>query len=247
MSTLHLFGKEHFSKDISTDTVKTATIQSLLDIEFEQRSEKWRDIFLENIAYATLAIHSKEVSLHQDGFPYLQVKVNDSLNSSSPFVLSQNIQTLLDHGFGLAVGKENSTQLDWVFSYGDLVNFQLNNEFYTDGSVFSTENTNLTIDKDEKILMGQPSELILPLFVRSQIKEFLVHAGISFPKVMLIARNYEDEENVSQDLVFNLTSQLFKSTSEFNQVMHTIEWFLPKHYSFFGLDEHTVDNGFLPL
>jgi len=64
---------------------------------------------------------------------------------------------------------------------------------------------------------------------------------------MLIARNYTDEETATQDLVFNIMPTQFASEKDFDTIMNTLQWFLPKHYSFFGVDEMSIENGFLPL
>jgi len=147
---------------------------------------------------------------------------------------------------GLAINTHQE-QPDWIFSYGDLVNYSLNNEFYSDESIFSKKTEEAHIDKDEKILVGQPSETILPKDLRHNLREYLVNMGIKEPKIMLIARNYDDETLVSQDLVFNITPAMFQTEQDFKQIMASISWFLPRHYSYMGIDEQTVENGFMPL
>lgn len=153
---------------------------------------------------------------------------------------------LLQSGFGVALNtrKENP---DWMFSYVDLMNYALRNEFYTDDHHFARNNEDFVIGNDEEILVGQPSEEILPSYARQQIREFLQYSGVRNPMVMLIARNYTDEEQVTQDLVFNITPKNFANEQEYKQAMSTISWFLPKHYSLVGLDSETVGSGFQPL
>jgi len=112
---------------------------------------------------------------------------------------------------------------------------------------FRKKNEQTTIGKDEEILVGQPSETILPHHVRTQLREFLDYYGVKNAKIMLIARNYKDEEKVSQDLVFNIVANQFRTEKEFTNIMEAIGWFLPRHYSYIGLDEFAVENGFMPL
>jgi hypothetical protein len=137
---------------------------------------------------------------------------------------------VLPKGFGIAINTQNENP-DWVFTYGDLVNYFLNGEFYTDDSVFSKKNEQTIIGKDEEILVGQPAETILPQAVRTQLREFLDYYGVKNTKVMLLARNYKDEENASQDLAFNIVANQFRTEKEFTNIMEAIGWFLPRHYS----------------
>lgn len=228
------------------DLEKTITINQLMGTAFSERDEQWRDQFLNHIDGANLKLGEPEVAISKDGFPYIQLQTVSTGESFQAFVIKNQLDTILEQGFGIAINA-HLNQPDWIFSYGDLVNLKLNGSFYTDNKVFSDPKEYLGIDKDEKILVGQPSEEIFPNFLRRQIREFLQYSGIKNPKIMLIARNYTDEERASQDLVFNIIPAQFPSEKDFNTIMNTIQWFLPKHYSFFGVDELAIENGFQPL
>jgi hypothetical protein len=210
---------------------------------FGDRDESWRDRFLEAIDGANLKIASQEVIIGKDGFPYLQLETVEVGENFRAFVIDKELPTILQHGLGIVINARNEGA-DWVFSYGDIVNLELNDEFYTDDSIFSIRQEHVSLASDEKVLIGQPSDAILPKYLRTQIREFLFHFGVRTPKIMLLARNYEDEQNVTQDLVFNLTPQQFAGKEAFDEVMRTLSWFLPKHYSFFCIDETTIENGF---
>ena len=93
---------------------------------------------------------------------------------------------LLDKGFGVAINpKENS--VDWVFSYGDIVNLHLNNELSTKTDTVEIANE-VTIEKDEKVLIAQPSESFLPSQARQALRTFLKSIGIKRPKIMMVCR-----------------------------------------------------------
>lgn len=228
------------------DLEKTIIINQLMDTPFSERDEQWRDHFLGHIDGANLKLGETEVAISRDGFPYIQLQTVTTDESFQAFVIKNQLDTVLEQGFGITINA-HLDQPDWVFSYGDLVNHKLNGSFYTDHSIFSDPKDYLGINKDEEILVGQPSEEIFPDFLRRQIREFLQYSGVKNPKIMLIARNYTDEARASQDLVFNFIPVQFPSEKEFNTVMNTIQWFLPKHYSFFGVDELAIENGFHPL
>ncbi|PRD47467.1 hypothetical protein [Sphingobacterium haloxyli] len=228
------------------DLEKTIIINQLMGAPFSERDEQWRDHFLSHIDGANLKLGEPEVAISKDGFPYIQLQTVAAGESFQAFVIKNQLNTILDQGFGIAINA-HLQQPDWIFSYGDVVNLKLNGSFYSDKSVFSNSKEYLGIDKDEEILVGQPAEEIFPNFLRRQIREFLRYSGVKNPKIMLIARNYTDEERASQDLVFNIIPAQFQSEKDFNAIMNTIQWFLPKHYSFFGVDELAIENGFQPL
>jgi len=225
---------------------QTLVINQLMGVPFTERDGQWRDNFLSHIEGANLKLDDPEVVVSTDGFPYIQLQTAATEESFQAYIIEKQLDIIMEQGFGIVINS-HLEQPDWIFSYGDLVNLKLNGEFYTDKSIFSDPNEYTNIDKDEEILVGQPSETILPGYLRRQVREFLQYSGVKNPKIMLIARNYTDEEHASQDLVFNIMPTQFVSESDFNTVMSTIQWFLPKHYSFFGVDELAIGNGFQPL
>lgn len=226
------------------DLEKTVTINALVQTPFEQRDAAWVDSFLTAIDQANLKLGNPEVIIANDGFPYIQLQTVDANESFHAFVINKQLPSILMQGFGIVINAQNERP-DWVFSYGDICNYELNDSFYTDDSIFSVNKENVVIGQDEKILIGQPSDAILPKYLKNQIREFLLHAGIKSPKSMLIARNFEDENDAKQDLVFNFTPAQFPNEKAFQEVANTVAWFLPKHYSILFIDEAAVDNGFL--
>lgn len=225
------------------DLEKTVTLNNLMQVPFDERDQQWVADFLQNIDQANLKLGNPEVIIASDGFPYIQLQTVNTNESFQAFVISKQLPTILTQGFGIVINPQNDRP-DWVFSYGDICNYELNDEFYTDESIFSKNKEQVVIGQDEKILVGQPSDAILPKYLKKQIREFLVHAGIKTPKAMMIARNFESEDTVKQDLVFNFTPPQFENEKVFQQVASTIGWFLPKHYSILFIDENAVENGF---
>jgi hypothetical protein len=94
--------------------------------------------------------------------------------------------------------------------------------------------------------VGQPSETLLPPATRHVLRQFLQDNGIAAPKVFLLMRHLPGG-GVSQDLVFNITPEAFASEAHYRSVMGHLGWFLPRHYSFVGMEEATVGDSFRPL
>ncbi len=245
MSNIHFFDANAGSGNLG-DLEKTLVINNLLTIPLEKRNNDWVAEFIDNIAEANLAVSEPEIIMSTEGFPYFNLRSVEPGENFQAYVIKNKLGNLLQNGFGVALNtrKENP---DWMFSYGDLLNYALRNEFYTDEHHFSINNQDFVIGSDEELLVGQPAQEILPDYARRQIREFLQYSGVKNPMVMLIARNYTDEEKVTQDLVFNITPKNFSNEKEYKQAMNTISWFLPKHYSLVGLETESVDSGFQPL
>lgn len=228
------------------DLEKTLNLNALMTVSFEERDEQWRNNFLEALPEANLKLGTPEVVLANDGFPYVQLQTVENNESFKAFVINKELPSLLMQGLGVVINAQNPRP-DWVLSYGDIANFELNDTFYTDDSAFTRHTDSVQISPDEKILVGQPADDILPKYLRNQLREFLLHAGIKTPKIMLIARNYEDEQRATQDLVFNFSPAQFANEKAFQDVMRTISWFFPRHYSFMSIEENSISNGFEPL
>lgn len=228
------------------DLEKTVILNSLLEVPFEKREQNWVDSFLGAVDQANLKLGSPEVVMASDGFPYIQLQNVNTDENFQAFVINKQLPTILMQGFGVVINPQNERP-DWVFSYGDIVNYELNDTFYTEDSIFSNNKEQIVINQDEQILIGTPSDNILPKYLRNQLRGFLKHMGIETPKAMLIARNYQDEKEVKQDLVFNFTPPQLGDEKVFAQISHTLGWLLPKHYSVLFVEEASIENGFVEI
>ncbi|HLV40513.1 hypothetical protein [Xanthomarina sp.] len=84
-----------------------------------------------------------------------------------------------------------------------------------------------TIQKSENILIGQPSEALLPEKTRHVLRTYLQQQDITDTKIYLMSRNYNNI--MLQELVFNLTPTKI-GKDRFDVLMSHLGWFLPKHY-----------------
>ncbi|MGN0002629.1 MAG: hypothetical protein ACI35V_04265 [Sphingobacterium composti] len=228
------------------DLEKTVILNSLLEIPFQERDEKWVAEFLQSVDQANFKLGSPEVVIASDGFPYIQLQNVKTDESFQAFVINKQLPTILMQGFGIVINPQNERP-DWIFTYGDIANYELNDTFYSDQSVFSNNKEQILIQADEQILVGAPSDAILPKYLKNQLRDFLKHAGIETPKAMMIARNYENEQEVKQDLVFNFTPPQIADEKKFEFISNTIGWLLPRHYSVLFVDESAVEKGFIEI
>lgn len=230
------------------DLAKTEILYKLVETPQNERDETWQNAFLENISQASFSCGNPQIITGPDGFSYFQLFLPEPNQSFQCYVIERmKDDFLLSSGFGVVINP-TATNADWVLSYGDVLNFHLNKTFYTTTETpFSTERGVETITEDEEVMIGQPSEAILPQQTRHVIAEFLKMNGVKTPKILLMMRHRQDGNGVSQDIVFNLTPKDFKDDSTYRTVMQTISWYLPRHYSFVGMDEQTFPDGFMAL
>lgn len=245
MSNIHFFDANNGAERLG-DLEKTIAINNLLTIPISKRDNQWIADFLSQIAAANLAVVEPEVLMSTDGFPYFNLRNVENDQSFQAFVIQDRLPTLIRNGFGIAINTHKE-QPDWMFSYGDLTNLHQRGEFYTEKHIFSQNTEDFVIGRDEEVLVGQPSEEILPALTRQHMREYLQYAGVNNPLVLIIARNFKDEEKITHDLVLNITPKNFANELEYRMAMNTITWFLPRHYSIVGMDPERVASGFQPL
>lgn len=235
--------KERYTGDLT----KTAALFQLSAVPHEQRNEDWGQQFLLNLAGASFKCGDPQVIKGPDGFPYVQLYLPTPGESFQRYVIERmKDDFLLEQGFGVVINPIGGRP-DWVLTYGDIVNLHINNSFYTQESNFSSNRTDEVIQGQEEVLIAQPSEALLPKATRNVLSEYLKINGLTTPKVLLMMRGKDDKSEMMQDLAFNATPADFESEEQFRNVMQSIGWFLPNHYSFVALDEHTFDKGFEAL
>ena len=215
--------KTHYQGDLA----KTDILNKLFQTPKTERNAEWKQKLFVNIADAAFRCANPQIIKGPDDFPYFILFQPDAYQQFQAYTIRHMIDDfLLDSGYGIVINPKGN-QADWVFSYGDLVNFHLNGEFYTTINIPQLENKE-TLGKDEKALIAQPSEKCLPKKARSIIRDFLKSMGIEKPQVMLVTRIIN--EIPVQELAFNLQPSHFPSTKHFEFTIEHLAWFLPKHY-----------------
>jgi hypothetical protein len=226
------------------DLEKTALLDKLFKVPKGQRDKKWESVFLENVADASFSCDTPQVIEGPDRFPYFQLNLPEPNNSFQCFVIKHmKDDFLMEKGFGVVINSAKG-EPDWVFSHGDIVNYHIRNEFYT-----QSEDLDLppheTIKKKESVFVGQPSETVLPNQTRAVIRAFFKSIGINDVKLLLMQRAKKD--GFFQELVFNLTPDRFEIKEDYDGVMKSISWFLPRHYTYVSMSESSMKDSFQPL
>ena len=227
------------------DITKTQVIVDLLQIPQEKRDNNWRQTFFDNVQTASFACGNPQIFNGPDGFPYFVLQTPEPNKPFESFCIrNMKDDFLLDKGFGVAINpKDNS--VEWVFSYGDIVNLHLNKELFTKSDTIEIQNEE-TLKKDEKVLLAQPSESFMPRQTRLALKSFLQSIGIKRPKIMMVCRTIDGQ--VIQELAFNIFREDFQSIDQLNLRLKQISWFLPRHYVILSLPKNSnFTNNFADL
>lgn len=221
------------------DLEKTGILVDLSKVPQEKRNEAWLKSFISNVSLASFKAGDPQVITGPDGFPYFNLLLPEPGETFQCYVIDNMVfDFLATQGLGIVIGA-NKEQPDWVFTYGDVMNYAVKRDFYNkDNTFFNTEpaDNKVTFASDKEIMVGQPSEFLLPKPTRDVLRGFLNFKGIKEPKVLLMSSNSTDGKQV-QDLVFNFTPKNFSNEDEFRGTVQQMQWFLPRHYSVTFFDE----------
>lgn len=227
------------------DLEKTEQLHAMLLVDREDRDEAWVKKFLANVPLASFICGTPQVIAGPDGFPYFKLSLPKPNEVFQCFVIDHmKDDFLLERGYGVVINADGG-QPDWVLSYGDILNYHLTGDFFIPDALLNHKSEQDEVIADgEQVMIGQPSATYLPDETRKLLREFFQLNGIADPKILLMMRTQQEE--VAQELVFNITPAQFEDEEQFRNMMRTVTWYLPRHYVITGMNEGAV-SGFLPL
>jgi len=228
------------------DIQKVETINALLRVPEEERDQAWRDKFYENVIDASFRCQEPQIIPGPDGFPYFALYSPEPYEPFDSFCICNLIDWCLKSGIGIVINP-GPTGADWVFSYGDILTHQMFGVFVVEREESKHEPfEEVTLQKMEQILIGQPSDTFLPQAAREAIKRFFSQTyGKEDLGVFLMHR--KDDEPPTQ-LVFSIFQDEFDGKAHLPALLQQISWFLPRHYPILSLprDSELIDS-FEPL
>lgn len=227
------------------DVGKVEVVSALLQTPPPERDIAWRSRFYASVVDASFAGRSPQLFTGPDGFPYFALVTPEPYQPFDSFCLCNLASEAVEAGFGAAINP-SAKGVDWVFSYGDLLTYQMFETFAVEDETPAPSTGKETLQRDESILMGQPAESYLPSSTRTHIRRYLKkRVGMKTPGVLLIVRPKDPQP---RQLVFSVYRSDFPSEDAFQAVLQGISWFLPRHYVLIGLEEPKFDQAdFAPL
>lgn len=221
------------SNPIQCSLDNSARIKQLLSLSKEKRDNEWQKDFFEYLPNACFVTGDPQVTHGPDGFPYFEFYFAPPGYSGNYYCIESVLDTVLSQGFGISLHSQKGSA-EWVFTYGDLLNYKLTHYFYqlpeTDPS------PDYIVSKElEQMMIVQPSEAFLPLITRDILRSYLNYLGIESPQMLGIIRSSDKDQQ--PQLAFNIYPEDFKTEEEYKFRLYQLGWFLPKHYIVVGLSK----------
>jgi hypothetical protein len=229
------------------DLSKTEALTRLFAEPRERRDHAWRAAFFDAIVDGSMATTPSQLMQGPDGFPYFVLQLPPVGESFTPFCVSHVLEHCTDHGYGVVV-EPGKGQPQWVFRYGDLFSLRAYGSF--DGDPADTGNGQgagtEVVAKKTPVMVGAPSEAMLPAWARRVIAAFLTrNASVTEPKVLVMV---DPSRAPGRDLVFNVHPQDFPSEAAFEAVMQALSWFVPARRSVVAISKTSgLVDSFTPL
>jgi hypothetical protein len=216
------------------DINKTHQVVALLKVPRAARDTNWYISFYENVGNASFACGTPQLLTGPDGFPYFILRSPEENKPFESFCI-ENMKDdfLLEKGWGVVFNPAEDKSADWVFTYGDIVNFHINKRFKSPvagaalaGVEFKGNVGHTTAS--QQVMVGQPSQTYLPEPTRNVLRSFLQSKGIRNPKVMLVS-SYDDGQTARR-LALNIPPENYPDGAQLDQLMQQVGWFLPNDY-----------------
>ena len=218
---------------------KTLALAELLRVPLRDRGEQWSKAFFDNVVDANLCGDFEPI-IGPDGFPYFRFSLPEPNKPCQAWVIRHVLPNLLEHGYGVAINPDKD-EPDWVFSYGDIVNYAVYGAFDARDGRFEVYDDNVLrgeFAEGETIQVGAPSPQLLPPPVRANLRRFL-EAHDCLPKVMLMNRKADPQtgRKGGLSLVFPIPRNIDLESKAAQYISRALPWFLPRHYSVVWMQE----------
>lgn len=219
------------------DLNKTQIIRGLCEVPKINRDDKWKQVFFKNISNASFRCGSPQVIKGPDENLYFNLLLPEPNKEFECFVVNNMISDyLLSDGLGIAINADKE-EPDWVFSYGDIVDFYLNKQFYSNKitNPFTGTVTDIMLHNN-RLRIGHPSETYLPQDARKVIRDYLASWGLDIKFCLML---WIDKDN-KLTLTFNILPTMFKKPDleSVNTFLHFFSWYFPRHYKLVCMEEN---------
>jgi hypothetical protein len=202
------------------DLEKTQEVEALFAQPGERRDRAWRERLYIAIGDASMAAGDPQVFTGPDGFPYFALHLPPIGEGFETFCVNHVLEPCTENGFGCVV-HDRQGQAGWVFTYGNLWSQRVAGRF--DATPADDEGQAKVLTETEHVLVGAPSDELLPPWARKVLRAHLRAAGIAEPKVAAVSR---PDRHPSWSLALTLP--------EGEEAAHRVTWFVPPHMGVLG-------------
>lgn len=226
MGIFDLFKKKAITQSLEKENSNFIDVEILFEIPLNERNKSWIQEFNKSIKNYYFDEIIPPTFEDKSGMNYL----NLTLSKQSTTKIDEFIKVSIQKGVGISInGNENEKKFDWLFTYGEILDYYLNGEFYS--NKISEPFTGIVVDTkihNKEVTIGQPSERFFPEVARIQIKKLLESFGLEEIKIALIW--WRESNRIT--LAFEIIPEMFQNpTHDSLQILlKFIGWFLPNHY-----------------
>lgn len=215
--------------DVMDDSV-LHSLENLWAVDADHRTSEWEHDLLRLLPKIKVSILAAEPQVGPDGWPYLFLAIDEE--SDEPIL--NVLEWLSTRGIGAAINPQKETP-DMVLSFGMIWNFRERGRFVEDQKE-SISTGEIQLESGQTVRVGKPTETIMPNYVRSIVKQFLLDQGVMAPKVAMISFDHKN-----YDLCFSLESLKAPPQHEHQGIVEALSWFFPTHYSISLLSEKKIE------
>lgn len=218
-----------------------AEVTRLLAVPRDQRAPDWQAKFEAAAGNAAFLRISDAPGRGPDGFPYLFLRSPRAGETTRLTPFPELAREATDAGAGISLNPRPDG-VDWVFSFGDLMDFRQTGSFSPAGAPLQAGKH--VVEQRTEALVGTPSEAYLPEYARLALRRFLVAQGVKEPGVALMIH---PALAPYRHLVFSCSRRDFPDEAKYQSTMRRVRWFLPRHYSVLTLPDDRSETRFVPL
>lgn len=188
----------------------------------KERDHQWTTKFLSIVGSVGFHV-PMTITEGPDGFHYADFELPDLSDSQTPTytIDSLKAQLLNNDGYGIVIRSKKDT-VDWVFSYGDIVQLYLFNTFAPIDRRVEMRYGSDKLEEGAELSLSDPPNSYLPGQARNAIRQFLSRRGIESPRVAMMERKVDGID--VQELAF-----IGEGYDE--EVRARLVWYVPRHYS----------------
>lgn len=199
------------------DPDATRALEGLLAVPDAQRDDDWRRALHAVAADAPLASQHPQLIQGPDGFGYFALQIPPAGPLAEPYTVRHVQEPCTVGGFGCVIfGRDGEPA--WVFRYGEMWALRAEGRFDTRPP--GDDGGSVTLEASEEVLVGAPSEDVLPDWARTVLRLALAHLDVEVPLVAVVVR----PGGVPQRSL--VLGPLGHVTAE---ERHHLTWYLPGH------------------
>ena len=213
----------------------------------EKRDAEWQSKFLAAVPNASLASFDPQIEMGPDDFPYFQLAIPDP-GPFTTFSLVHILPDVLKNGVGVVV--HASVRRDqgplWVFTHGDMLSYQLFQDFLGDPGVYKNAEPPAGKDAHREVLRSVPSEGYFPASSRAAMGRFMRgpfrHPD---PRIGLVDGA---ALRPHRSLMVNLRARDYGGDrKKLESALRYLGWFVPRTYGIMALPDDWPDAEMAPI